>query len=130
MVDTRNPYQMVEFNMGAASMARVDALIRKIVEYKSILYVGGSPMHSLILRLLRALYVEVYPYLDKEEVEYATKSYIDVFKDNPIVNTGNSLLLPKITEDTMEDFELWLMGKMMDKGILTKIGVSPYETMI
>jgi hypothetical protein len=121
---------MVEFNMGAASMARVDALIRKIVEYKSILYVGGSPMHSLILRLLRALYVEVYPYLDKEEVEYATKSYIDVFKDNPIVNTGNSLLLPKITEDTMEDFELWLMGKMMDKGILTKIGVSPYETMI
>lgn len=117
----------IEFNMGVLGMERIDAIIRKITEYKAVLYINGSPMHSLILRLLNALYVEVYPYLDEEEVKFVKENFTDVFRNQPIINKGSSLLIPKVTEEAMEDFELWLMKTMFEKGILTKIGESPYD---
>jgi hypothetical protein len=116
-----------EFNMGVASMQRIDGLIRQITEYKSMVYVNGNPTHSIVLRLLKELYKELYPYLDDKEHSAANVSFLQIFKDNPIINTGNGLLIPKITEDKMEEFELWVMKTMMDKGILTKIGESPYD---
>ena len=122
-----NEVGYAEFNMGVASMQRIDAIIKKITEYKSILYLNGMPLYSLTLNLLKRLYMEVYPYLEQKERDYATTTFIEPFKLNPIVNSGNGLMFPQLTEDLMETFELWMMATMMDKGILTKIGDSPYD---
>jgi hypothetical protein len=116
-----------QFNMGVASMQRIDSLLRKLHEYNSMLYLAGSPMHSMIIRLLVRLYTEIYPYLDKKEIKYANDRFLDVFLQHPIINTGTSLLVPFITETRGNEFELWLYKTMFEKGILTKIGESPYD---
>ena len=64
-----NADRYVEFNMGVASMQRIDSIIRKITEYKTIQYSNGVPLDELIYRLLEALYTEVYPYLEKEKLD-------------------------------------------------------------
>jgi hypothetical protein len=109
------------FNMGAATMGRIDSLIRKISDFKSILYMNGIPMDSMIQRLQRELYTELYPYLNDEEVKDANDKFLSVFKKYPIINTGTSLLVPQVTEDAMEDFQLWTMRKLKDKGLLTPL---------
>ncbi len=111
-------------------MMRMDALIRNITHFKSILYVKGMPLHSLILRLQKALYTELYPYLLQKEITYAHNNFMKIFIDYPIINTGHSLVLPAITEVTMDKFELWTMRKLKEKGILTLLGERPEEAMI
>lgn len=118
-----------EFNMGVASMQRMDNIIRGITQYRTMLYLRGQPLHLLLLRLQRALYVELYPYLNDKEVEEAEKKFLSVFRENPIISTGTSLVVPNITETTMEDFELWCMKKMKDKGILQRFGEDPTEAL-
>jgi hypothetical protein len=63
-----------------------------------------------------------------EEAECTeAQAYLQIFKDNPIEYTDHSIIFPIITEDKMDEFELYLMDMMMKKGILTKIGDSPYD---
>jgi hypothetical protein len=117
------------FNMGAATMSRIDSLIRQITFYKSVLYQQGSPMHSLILRLQLELYVELHPYLDNKERQVAY-IYRKIFIKYPIINTGHSLIINSITEQAMEDFQLWTMDKLKEKGLLTPLAPNPLEDLV
>ena len=121
---------VTEFNMGVASMQRMDSLIRNIAHLKTVEYQSGNPVLSIVLRMQKALYVELYPYLDDKEVKEANTKYLNIFRMYPIINTGNSLVVPIITEDAMDDFQLWTMKMLLDKGILTRLGEDPWEAMI
>lgn len=119
-----------EFNMAAASMERMDALIRSLTNYKALLFVQGQPMHLMIFRLQKALYTELYPYLGKDEVEEANNNFLNIFADNPIISTGTSLIVPRITEQLLDKFELWCMLKMKEHGILQRFGEDPGEAIL
>jgi len=120
---------VTEFNMGVASMMRMDSLIKQISYLKTIQFQGGNPVLSIVLRMQKALYVELYPYLDEKEVTGAN-TYLDIFKMFPIINTGTSLVIPEVTMDAMDEFQLWTMKMLLDKGILTRLGEDPWEAMI
>jgi hypothetical protein len=109
------------FNMGAATMGRIDALIRKITEFRSTQYLNGIPMDAMIQRLQKELYAELYPYLSEVEIKQANENYLSTFKRYPITNTGTALLVPAIVEETMEEFQLWTMRKLKEKGLLTPL---------
>ena len=119
-----------QFNMGVASMQRMDIIIRNITSYKTMLYLQGQPMHLLLLRLQKALYTELYPYLTTLEVDEANKHYLNVFETNPIISTGTSLIIPFITERKMDEFELWVMLKLREKGILQRFEEDPGEAIL
>ena len=127
--DTEFEQGTAEFNMGVASMQRMDATIRGITSAKATLFIGGQPLYQLIMRWQKALYVELYPYLTDKEITEAN-IFLEVFRNNPIITTGTSMVVPNITLEKLDDFELWCMRKMKEKGILQRFGEDPGEAMI
>lgn len=121
--------QLTEFNMGVLSIQRINNFIVTKEQYEIAQFQNGNPLLSIVLRLQKVLYKELYPYLTEDEAEEA-QEYFKILRDNPIINDGSRLIVPAVTEEMIDRFDLWLMKKLFDKGILTKLGDDPWAAMI
>ena len=117
------------FNMGLATLERIDSLIRKQSSYSAMKYMDGNPLHSYLLNIQMELYKELYPFLDDKEKRLAKKDFLDVFEKNPIENKATGLFVPNITEKKMLEFDFFIRDKLKGKGLLMSTKDDPRYAM-
>jgi len=113
------------FNMGLATLERIDMLIRKQSSFSAMKYMNGNPLHSYLLNIQMELYKELYPFLDDNEHKEAKRNFLDVFKKNPITKSTTGLFVPDITEETMLEFDFWIRKMLQAKGLLMSTREDP-----
>jgi hypothetical protein len=121
-METSMDYSVNEINMGVLHIERIHNIIVQIEKLNTMVIMSGQPTQMIELRLLVNWYSELCGVLKVKERNEAEK-YLEHFKQNPIINTGTSLLIPTSTEEKMFDFKLWLFDMMYKKKLLTKVGV-------
>jgi len=115
-------YSVNEINMGVLHVERIHNIITQIEQLNTMMIMQGQPTQMIELRLLINWYSEISGVLKPKEREDANE-FLTFFTQNPILNTGSSLLIPQETEDKMFEFKLWLFDIMYKKNLLTKVGV-------
>jgi len=113
------------FNMGLATLERIDVLIRKQSSFSAMKYMNGNPLHGYLLNIQMELYKELYPFLEEKEHKEATKKFLDVFRKNPITKTTTGLFVPDVTEATMLEFDFWIRKMLKAKGLLMSTKEDP-----
>ena len=119
-----------QFNMGVASMQRMDTILRSITQLMTILYYKGQPLHQRIILLQQELYAELYPYLTDTEIQEAEDNFLSVFENDPIRSDDSGTIIPNILRVRMNEFRLWMMKKLREKGILQRFEEDPGEAIL
>ena len=120
-------YNVNEINMGVLHIERIHNIITQIEQLNTMVIMNGQPTHMIELKLLINWYSEISGVLKPKERKEAYE-YLNLFKQNPIISKSTSLLIPRITEEKMFDFKLWLFDMMYKKKLLTKVGVEHGHT--
>ena len=108
--------------MGVLHVERIHNIITQIEKLDTMKMMDGQPTQAIELRLLINWYGELSGVLKVKDVN-AAMEYIDFFSMFPPINTGDSLIIPRETEDKMFTFKLMLFSLMYKYGLLTKRGV-------
>jgi len=111
-----------EINMGVLHITRIHDIIVEIEKLNTMVIMSGQPTQAIELRLMINWYGELSGVLKAPEIKEAQR-FLEHFRNNPIINTGNALLFKAETEDKMFEFKLWLFNMMYKKKLLTRIGV-------
>lgn len=115
-------YAVNEINMGVLHVERIHNIITQIEQLNTMVIMNGQPTQAIELRLLINWYSELSGVL-KDPDKKAGREFLTFFIDNPILNTGDSLLIPIATEEKMFEFKLFLFDLMYKYNLLTKVGL-------
>ena len=113
------------WNMADAFMKKISSVLDGIIEIWKEPYLDGIPRYKELLRLERTLKMLVSVYLTDAEMKDANENYIKYFIEMPIVDTGNTTIIPNITEEKLYDFPEWVLKRLKEKGALVPAQFDP-----
>jgi hypothetical protein len=112
-----NPYtQSVAFNMGIATLFRIDNLLQRVSAYQIL------NNKLLTQRCLSELYKELYPFLTDPEKQAGTALWLTIVDSGLSFNTGKLVRYNKTLSDNLDAWDFWIRQKLYDKGLLMAKG--------
>jgi hypothetical protein len=122
MAEYSNVFTQSEFNLANKTMDRMGGILQAIVILST--EASGDDIPVRILRLYRALFNELYPWLKPAE-RISGLAFVRAIQKHPIINTGHSFQIPAITERNMELWYRWMMVKLKKHKLLSKLSEDP-----
>lgn len=98
------------FNMSIATLQRIDIVLKMLHSYN----MSNEPM--LILRGLRCLHKELYPFLDEGERTEAIDRWNKI--KNSVKHEFRRYLINHNFFEDSHEFEFWMRDKLNEKGLM------------
>lgn len=106
------------FNMGIATLERIDILLRKLSEN----YIIGNIL--LIQRIILILYKELYPFLNQTEKKESRLKYDKILNGVNVID-GIKYNKEQDIEKEILEFDFWIREKLLARGLLMSQADNP-----